>query len=477
MTAPAKTRVPLDVGTIHFIGIGGIGMSGIAEIMHNLGYKVQGSDVADNANVKRLRKMGIPITVGHTADNLSDVHVVVYSSAVKSGNPEFDAARARSIPLVRRAEMLAEIMRLKSCVAIAGTNGKTTTTTMVSALLDAGGLDPTIVNGGIINQYGTNARLGTGEWVVVEADESDGTFLKLPMTVAVVTNADPDHLDFYGTFDKMRDAFQRFVENVPFYGFAVLCIDHPEVQAMVGRIEDRRLITYGFNPQADIRAVNLSFANGASHFDVVITDRRSGEQTRLDGLTLPMPGEHNVQNALAAITVAREIGVTDQTIRKALTDFRGVGRRFTKVGEWKGASIIDDYAHNPFKIAAALKAARQAYAGPIVAIVQPHRYTRLRDTFEQFAQCLNDADIAIIAPVYAAGENPIEGINRDTYAEAVRAHGHRDVRTIESAEDLPALLAALENNLAGGAIVFLGAGSITQWAHGLEAVMKSREAQ
>jgi len=475
MTAPAKTRVPLDVGTIHFIGIGGIGMSGIAEIMHNLGYKVQGSDVADNANVKRLRRMGIPITVGHNADNLNDAHAVVYSSAVKPGNPEFDAARARSIPLVRRAEMLAEIMRLKSCVAIAGTNGKTTTTTMVSALLDAGGLDPTIVNGGIINQYGTNARLGTGDWVVVEADESDGTFLKLPMEVAVVTNADPDHLDFYGTFDNMRIAFQRFVENVPFYGFAVLCIDHPEVQAMVGRIEDRRLITYGFNPQADIRAMNLSFANGASHFDVVITDRRSGEQTRLDGLTLPMPGEHNVQNALAAITVARELGVTDQIIRKALADFRGVGRRFTKVGEWKGASIIDDYAHNPFKIAAALKAARQAYAGPVIAVVQPHRYTRLHDTFEQFATCLNDADIAVVAPVYAAGEKPINGINRDTYAEALRAHGHRDVRTIDSGEDIPALLRSLENNLQGGAIVFLGAGSITQWANGLEVVMKAKE--
>jgi UDP-N-acetylmuramate--alanine ligase len=476
VNAPAKTRVPLDVGTIHFIGIGGIGMSGIAEIMHNLGYKVQGSDVADNANVKRLRKMGIPIVVGHDADNLKDAHAVVYSSAVKPGNAEFDAARARSIPLVRRAEMLAEIMRLKSCVAIAGTNGKTTTTTMVSALLDAGGLDPTIVNGGIINQYGTNARLGTGEWVVVEADESDGTFLKLPMTVAVVTNADPDHLDYYGTFERMRDAFQRFIENVPFYGFAVLCLDHPEVQAMVGRIEDRRLITYGFNAQADVRVVSLRFADGASHFDVVFTDRRSGEQTRLDGLTLPMPGEHNVQNALAAITVARELGVSEDIIRKALADFRGVGRRFTKVGEWKGASIIDDYAHNPFKIAAALKAARQAYAGPVVAIVQPHRYTRLHDTFEQFAQCLNDADIAIIAPVYAAGEKPIEGISRDTYAEALRAHGHRDVRTIESGEDLPALIRSLENSLKGGAIVFLGAGSITQWANGLELVMKATEA-
>ena len=473
MIATARTRVPLDVGTIHFIGIGGIGMSGIAEIMHNLGYSVQGSDVADNANVKRLKKMGIPVMLGHDPANLKDAHAVVYSSAVKPGNPEFDAARAQSLPLVRRAEMLAEIMRLKSCVAVAGTNGKTTTTTMIAALLDAGGLDPTVVNGGIINAYGTNARLGEGEWVVVEADESDGTFLKLPATVAVVTNADPDHLDYYLTFDKMREAFQRFIENVPFYGFAVLCLDHPEVQAMVGRIEDRRLITYGFSPQADVRATNVRFAEGVSHFDVVVTDRRKGQQLRFEDLCLPMPGEHNVQNALAAITVARELGVADEKIRTALAKFAGVGRRFSKVGEWQGAAIVDDYAHNPFKIAAALKAARQAYAGPVIAIVQPHRYTRLRDTFEQFAKCMNDADIAIVAPVYAAGEPPIEGVSRDSYAEALRAHGHRDVRVIDGAADLPGLLRSLDWNMEHGVIVFLGAGSITGWAHGLEAAMKA----
>ena len=474
MIAPVKTRVPLDIGAIHFIGIGGIGMSGIAEIMHNFGYKVQGSDAADNANVKRLRAMGIPVAVGHSADNLKDAHAVVYSSAVKPGNVEFDAARAQSLPLVRRAEMLAEIMRLRSCVAVAGTNGKTTTTTMVAALLDAGGLDPTVVNGGIINAYGTNARVGAGEWVVVEADESDGTFLKLPATIAIVTNADPDHLDFYGTFDKMRDAFQRFIENVPFYGFAVLCLDHPEVQAMVGRIEDRRLITYGFSPQANVRAVNVSFSEGASHFDLVTTDRRKGTQTRQDGMVLPMPGEHNVQNSLAAIVVARELGVSDATIKTGLANFRGVGRRFTKVGEWHGAAIIDDYAHNPFKIAAALKAARQAYSGPVVAVVQPHRYTRLHDTFEQFCTCLNDADVAIIAPVYAAGEKPIEGYNRDTYAEALRAHGHRDVRVIDGEADLVTTIATLEN-LKGGAIVCTGAGSITSWAHNLEAALKATE--
>jgi UDP-N-acetylmuramate--alanine ligase len=473
MIARGQTRLPLDIGTIHFIGIGGIGMSGIAEIMHNLGYKVQGSDAADGANVKRIRAQGIPVAIGQSADNLKDAAVVVYSSAVKSSNPEIEAARALNLPLVRRAEMLAEIMRLKACVAVAGTNGKTTTTTMVAALLDAGGLDPTVVNGGIINQYGTNARLGTGEWVVVEADESDGTFLRLPSTIAVVTNADPDHLDFYGTFDKMRDAFQRFIENVPFYGFAVLCIDHPEVQAMVGRIEDRRLITYGTSPQADVRATNIRFSEGASHFDAIITDRRKNAEISIEGLRLPMPGEHNVLNSLAAITVARELGVKDETIRVALNGFAGVTRRFTRVGEWNGAAIIDDYGHNPFKIAAALKAARQAYSGPVIAIVQPHRFTRLRDTFEQFCTCLNDADAAIIAPVYPAGEQPIDGINHIAYAEAVRAHGHRNVRTIEGPGELPAAIADVAKP--GGVIVCLGAGSITQWAAGLEAALTAQE--
>jgi UDP-N-acetylmuramate--alanine ligase len=469
---PVQTRVPLSIGAIHFIGIGGIGMSGIAEIMHNLGYKVQGSDAVDSTNVRRLRAMGMSIAVGHAAQNLKDAHAVVYSSAVKPGNVEFEEARRLNLPLVRRAEMLAEIMRLKSCVAIAGTNGKTTTTTMVAALLDAGGLDPTVVNGGIINAYGTNARLGAGDWVVVEADESDGTFLRLPATVAVVTNADPDHLDYYGTFDRMRDAFQRFVENVPFYGFAVLCIDHPEVQAMVGRIEDRRIVTYGMSPQADIRATNVSYSEGASHYDVIITDRRRNTETRIEQMCLPMPGEHNIQNSLAAITVARELGVGDATIKEALRKFAGVGRRFSKVGEWNGMAIIDDYAHNPFKIAAALKAARQAYSGPVIAVVQPHRYTRLRDTWEQFCSCLNDADVAIIAPVYPAGEQPIEGFDRDSYADALRSHGHRNVLTIDGGMDIAALVAPLAKE--GGAIVLLGAGSISHWAHALQGQLEGK---
>src|ERR1700749_2649068 len=472
MTAPVRPRVPLNVGTIHFIGIGGIGMSGIAEIMHNLGYKVQGSDIADNSTVKRIRKIGIPVAVGHAVENLNGAHAVVYSSAVKPGNVEFEEARRLNLPLVRRAEMLAEIMRLRSCIAIAGTNGKTTTTTMVAALLDAGGMDPTVVNGGIINAYGTNARLGAGEWVVVEADDSHGPFLRPPPTVAVVPNPDPDHLDYYGTFDAMRDAFQRFVENVPFYGFAVLCIDHPEVQAMVGRITDRRIITYGFSPQADARAVNVRFSQGASHFDCVFTDRRRGTETRLDGMRLPMPGEHNVQNAMAAVVVARQLGVADAVIQKGLKEFRGVGRRFTKVGEVNGAAIIDDYAHNPFKIAAALRAARQAYKGPVIAVVQPHRYTRLRDTWEQFCSCLNDADVAIVAPVYPAGEQPIEGIDRDTFADGLRSHGHRSVMTIDGGMDVAGIVAPLAKQ--GGAIVMLGAGSISHWAHALQAHLEGQ---
>jgi UDP-N-acetylmuramate--alanine ligase len=473
MPLDSQTRVPLSIGAIHFIGIGGIGMSGIAEVMKNLGYRVQGSDSAESANVKRLRDSGIPIAIGQRAENLGDAQVAVYSSAVKPDNPEFAAARAAGLPVVRRAEMLAELMRLKRCVAIAGTHGKTTTTTMVAALLDAGGLDPTVVNGGIINAYGTNARLGAGEWMVVEADESDGTFLKLPATVAIVTNIDPEHLDFYGDFDHVRAAFQSFVENLPFYGFGVMCADHPEVQAIIARIRDRRVITYGFSPQADARAVNVSFSQGSSHFDAVFHDRRKGTETTLSDLTLPMPGEHNVSNAIAAIAVARELGVETDAIRRALNGFDGVKRRFTRVGQWNGAAIIDDYGHHPVEIAAVLKAARQAYSGPIVGIIQPHRYTRLRDLFDQFCTCLNSADTAIVAPVYPAGEAPIEGISRDALAEGLRAHGHKHVLTVDGPEDLPSLVAPLAKQ--GGAIVCLGAGSITQWAAGLELALSQRE--
>ena len=468
-------QLPLDIGTIHFVGIGGIGMSGIAEVMHNLGYSVQGSDLSANANVKRLRQLGVTVFEGHAAENIGEAQVLVVSSAVKADNPEVRTARARLIPVVRRAEMLGELMRLKWAIAIGGTHGKTTTTSMIAALLEAAGLDPTVINGGIINAYGTNARLGSGEWVVVEADESDGTFVKLPATIAVVTNIDPEHLDFYGNFDAVRVAFQAFVENIPFYGFAALCIDHPEVQAMIGRISDRRVITYGLSPQADVRAVNMRFVDGGSRYDVVITDRTTGATRTIADLRLPMPGRHNVQNSLAAVAVCREMGLDDGVVRRALADFKGVKRRFTKTGEVNGVTVIDDYGHHPVEIAAVLAAARQAYAGKLVAVVQPHRFTRLRDLFEEFCTCFNQADIVIVADVYAAGEAPIEGISRDSLVEGLLRHGHRNVLALGGSEELAPMIAGLTQP--GDLVVCLGAGSITNWANALPAELAAMQVQ
>ena len=429
-------RLPREIGPIHFVGIGGIGMSGIAEVLCNLGYTVQGSDASESANVSRLRDKGINITVGHKAENVDGADVLVVSTAIKRDNPELMAARAQRIPVVRRAEMLAELMRLKSCVAIAGTHGKTTTTSMVAALLDAGDLDPTVINGGIINAYGTNARLGAGDWMVVEADESDGTFLKLPADVAIVTNVDPEHLDHFKTFDAVQDAFRNFVENVPFYGFAVMCIDHPVVQTIVGKIEDRRIITYGENPQADARLVDLDPMGGGSRFKVVFRDRKTDAAHEIADLMLPMPGRHNALNATAAIAVAHELGLSDDTIRKALAGFGGVRRRFTKTGEWNGVTIIDDYGHHPVEIAAVLKAARESTNGKIIAVVQPHRFTRLQSLFEEFCTCFNDADAVVVAEVYPAGEAPIDGIDRDHFVLGLRAHGHREVIPLQKSADL-----------------------------------------
>jgi len=457
------SRLSLQIGPLHFIGVGGIGMSGIAEVMHNLGYKIQGSDAAESANVKRLRGQGIKISIGHAAENLGEAAVVVYSSAVKGDNPELAAARARQIPTVKRAEMLAELMRLKSAVAIAGTHGKTTTTTMVASLLEAGGFDPTVINGGIINAYGTNARLGQGEWMVVEADESDGTFIKLPATIAIVTNIDPEHLDHYRGFEGLKRAFDTFVENIPFYGFAVLCIDHPEVQSMIGRVSDRRLITYGYGPQADVRAVNVRFEGGISHFDVQLSDRVKGGSRTLAGLTLPMPGEHNVQNSLSAIAVARELGVPDVTVREALAQFEGVKRRFTKTGVWNGVTIIDDYAHHPVEILSALKAARQVAMGRVIAVVQPHRYTRLKDLFKEFSTCMHGADTVVVSDVYPAGEQPLAGVSRDALVDSMRAHGHRNVVALQSPEDLAKVISEIAKP--GDYVVCMGAGTITNWAN------------
>ncbi|MFI5016735.1 MAG: UDP-N-acetylmuramate--L-alanine ligase [Dongiales bacterium] len=457
--------LPLEIGLLHFVGIGGIGMSGIAEILHNLGYQVQGSDLADNYNVKRLRDAGVHVAIGHVAENLGEAAVIVVSSAVKPDNPEVVAARARQLPIVRRAEMLGELMRLKWSVAVGGTHGKTTTTSLVAALLDAAGFDPTVINGGIINNYGTNARLGAGDWMVVEADESDGTFTKLPATIAIVTNMDAEHLDFYGSVEAMNRAFEQFVENIPFYGFAVLCLDHPVVQAMIGRIDDRRIVTYGLSPQADVRAVNIAIDPSGASYDVVISARGTTSERLIRGLRLPMMGEHNVQNSLAAIAVAHEMGADDDTIRKALAGFGGVKRRFTRTGEVDGIIVIDDYGHHPVEIAAVLRAARAATRGKVIAVVQPHRYTRLAQLFEEFCTCFNDADRVIVADVYAAGEAPIEGVNRDRLVEGLISHGHRHVLALPG----PADLAAMVDSLAapGDLVVCLGAGNITQWAQAL----------
>src|ERR1700716_95631 len=462
-------RLPREIGPIHFVGIGGIGMSGIAEVLCNLGYIVQGSDASESANVNRLRDKGIAINIGHKAENVAGADVLVVSTAIKRDNPELMAARAQRIPVVRRAEMLAELMRLRRCIAIAGTHGKTTTTTMVATLL--GGLDPTVINGGIINAYGSNARLGAGDWMVVEADESDGTFLKLPSDVVIVTNIDPEHLDHFKTFEAIQDAFRSFVENVPFYGFAVMCTDHPVVQTLVGKIEDRRIITYGENPQADARLIDLNPNGGGSSFKVAFRDRKTEVAHEIGDLYLPMSGRHNALNATAAIAVAHELGLTEKTIRKAIGCFVGVRRRFTRTGEWNGVTIIDDYGHHPVEIAAVLKAARECTNGKIIAVVQPHRFTRLQSLVEEFCTFFNDAEAVVVAEVYPAGEAPIAGIDRDHFVLGLRAHGHREVIPLPNS----AALAGVVHGIAGRGdfIVCLGAGNITQWAYALPGELKA----
>lgn len=463
--------VATDIGTIHFVGIGGIGMSGIAEVMHNLGYKVQGSDVAEGYVIEGLRKRGIAVAIGHSVDNLGDAAVVVTSTAIKRVNPEVAAAYERRIPVVRRAEMLAELMRLKSTVAVAGTHGKTTTTSMIAAMLDAGGVDPTVINGGIINNYGSNARLGASDWMVIEADESDGSFLRLDGTIAVVTNIDPEHLDHYGSFDAVKDAFVEFVENVPFYGVAILCLDHPEVQALLPRVRDRRIVTYGFSAQADVRGVNVVPGAGGNRFEVIIR-QRDGATRSIEDIHLPMAGRHNVQNALAAIAVAIELGLEDATIQKGFAAFGGVKRRFTNVGQIDGVTIIDDYGHHPVEIRAVLSAAREGTRGKVFAVVQPHRYSRLGGLMDEFAQAFNDADHVLVTPVYAAGETPIDGVSAAALVDRLKARGHRAAATIESADALAELLANEAGS--GDLVVCLGAGDITKWAAGLAFAIEKR---
>ncbi|WP_315760868.1 UDP-N-acetylmuramate--L-alanine ligase [Sphingomonas sp. Y38-1Y] len=465
--------VATDIGTIHFVGIGGIGMSGIAEVMHNLGYRVQGSDVAEGYVIEGLRGRGIPVSIGHAAENVADVAVVVTSTAIKRGNPEVEAALSARIPVVRRAEMLAELMRLKSTIAVAGTHGKTTTTSMVASLLDAGGVDPTVINGGIINSYGSNARLGESDWMVVEADESDGSFLRLDGTYAIVTNIDPEHLDHYGSFERVKDAFVEFVENVPFYGAAVLCLDHPEVQAIIPRVRDRRIVTYGFSAQSDVRGVNVTPYPGGNRFEAIVR-QRDGSVRSIENIELPMPGRHNVQNALAAIAVALELGIDDATIEKGFGAFTGVKRRFTRVGEVAGATIIDDYGHHPVEIRAVLAGARESAEGRVIAVVQPHRYSRLGNLMDDFAQAFNDADIVYVAPVYPAGEAPIEGVDAEALAERIRQRGHRSAQTVEGADALAAALAA--DLRQGDQVICLGAGDITKWAANLAPAIEGARA-
>ncbi len=461
--------MPQTIGKIHFVGIGGIGMSGIAEVLHALGYEVQGSDMSDGANVERLRKEGIKVFIGHKAENIDEAAIVVVSTAIKEENPELKAAHESRKTIVRRAEMLAEIMRMKWSIAIAGTHGKTTTTTMVGTMLEEAGFDPTVINGGIVNRYGTNTRVGESDWIVAEADESDGTFTKLPATVAVVTNIDPEHLDHYGSYDNIKAAFRRFIDNLPFYGFAVLCSDHPAVQALIPNISNRRIITYGFNPQADIRAINIRPAPEGTHFDVELAGWITGQEGEtIRDIFLPMLGDHNVSNSLASLAIAHEMGVPIATMKTAMKNFSGVKRRFTKTGESNGISVIDDYAHHPVEIKAVLKAARQAVDSTgkkVIAVMQPHRYTRLRDLFEDFSACFNDADQVFVGDVYEAGELPIEGATKEALVERLKELGHKDAQVLSDVNKLGETLA--ETAEEGDYVIFLGAGDITKWAYAL----------
>lgn len=473
---PVAKTMSLDVGILHFVGIGGIGMSGIAELLHNLGYQVQGSDIAENPNVARLRGLGIKVHIGHDARNLEDAAVLVKSTAVKEDNPEIMEARKRHVPVVRRSEMLAELMRLKMTISVAGTHGKTTTTSMIAALFEAAKRRPTVINGGIINAYGTNAVLGEGEWMIVEADESDGTFIRIPSTVAVVTNIDPEHLDHYGSFDALRGAFKQFLDNLPFYGFGVLCLDHPEVQALIARVTDRRILTYGLNPQARVRAVNVVQEESGQRFDVEITPKPGEAPERIENVWLPMHGEHNLRNALAAIAVCQELHFGEDAIKAGFAGFTGVKRRFTKTGEVDGVSIIDDYGHHPVEIAATLSSARMAAdrkGGRVIAVVQPHRYSRLESLFEEFCGCFNDADIVVVAEVYSAGEDPIQGVDRDALCEGLRARGHQQVEPLASEAELPGLIRRLARPK--DYVVCLGAGSISKWANALPAQLDALE--
>jgi UDP-N-acetylmuramate--alanine ligase len=462
-------QMPLNIGPVHILGIGGIGMSAIAEIMHANGYTVQGSDQKESANVKRLRSKGIRVFIGHDPVNLVGARYVVISTAVKNGNPELEAARAKGLPIIRRAEMLAELMRLYATVSVTGTHGKTTTTSLIAHVFNAAGLDPTVITGGIINDWGTNARRGKGEWMIVEADESDGTFIKIPTQIGVVTNIDPEHLDHFGTVDNMHREFEAFFRNIPFYGLAVACLDHPAVSEMIGRLglrrEGRRLLTYGTSGDADLVLTSARVEGNRTLFDAELGRRVSGGQRSLRGWSLPLPGHHNALNALAAIATASEAGIPDDAIRSAMASFSGVKRRFQLTGTWNGIDIYDDYGHHPVEIAAVLKAARAGARGRVIAVVEPHRYTRVRDLFDEFAACFADADTVVLTPLYSAGEVPIDGIDHVALAEAIRTAGHHSVATVQSERDLVPMLRRFAAS--GDTVIILGAGNSTDWAYAL----------
>ena len=464
-----KTKLPVGLRAIHFIGIGGIGMSGIAEVLLSLGYNIQGSDTKTTEITQRLSRIGAKVFIGHDTTNLEGAEVIVISSAIKSNNIELKEAYIRSLPVVSRAEMLAELMRLKSNIAVSGTHGKTTTTTMISAVLDKGGLDPTVINGGIIHAYGSNARMGQGEWMVVEADESDGTFTRLPATIAVVTNIDPEHLDHWGNFENLKEGFLSFITNIPFYGVVICCIDNPEVRNLVIKIKNKRVISYGFHKDADIRAVKLNYEQGNSTFDIIFKNK----EILVQGFKLPMPGDHNISNSLAAVAVAHHLSMPIETVKEAIEGFKGVNRRFTELGTFNGIKIIDDYVHHPVEISAVLQAARQITVGKVIAIHQPHRYTRMRDLFESFCTCFENADHILITEIFSAGEEAIDGISQGSLVCRIIDQGHKNVHSIVGFNDCKDLIISIAQE--GDVIIFLGAGSISSWAKNLSVMLSARE--
>ena len=449
-----------DLGTIHLIGIGGIGMSSIAEVLINLGYKITGSDIALNKNVQRLQELGVKIYIGENAKHLKDASIVVISSAIKNNNVELNAAYVKRIPVIRRADMLAELMRFKKSIAIGGTHGKTTTTSLISAILDNAKYDPTVVNGGIIEAYGSNARLGKGDWMVVEADESDGTFTRLPSTYVVVTNIDKEHLDFYGNKNNLYRAFMHFIENIPFYGVAFLCIDNADTQKLYKEIKYRKLVSYGFNNQANVKAINLSVRNGLTNFDVKIDGNEKLKNKIIKNISITMPGKHNVRNALASIALAIELGINTNIIKDTLKSFKGVERRFSIIGNKKGVTYIDDYAHHPTEISSVLEAAKSICEGKLIAIFEPHRYSRINNLFDEFSVSFHDADILFVTEIYEAGEKNKLKINKNKIINSILSAGHKDVRGLDNFNDLLLMLENITNT--GDFVIFLGAGSISR---------------